>query len=151
MEEHGKNMPLCVDSITLLDRNQQYRTVKTGSDGVPNGDLVPWRVRMELVNTGADGVDNSGTLTLRIDEKKTFIKTGPLFMEVDAKTKYLIECKITQVIDGTSTESKYWVFQIGTPSISVDKHSGALMTIQLQEIQRRTQEAFTSKVLVKDL
>jgi len=147
MEEHGKNMPLYVDSITLLDRNQQYRTVKTGSDGVPNGDLVPWRVRMELVNTGADGVDNSGTLTLRIDEKKTFIKTGPLFMEVDAKTKYLIECKITQIINGTSTESKYWVFQIGTPSISVDKQNGALMTIQLQEIQRRTQESFTSKEL----
>lgn len=140
-------MAFFVDSITLIDRNTQVRTPKTGTDGVPNGDLVPWRVRMELVNTGGDNVDNSGTLTLRIDEKKTFIKTGPLFMEEDAKTKYLIECKITQTIEGTSTESKYWMFQIGTPSISVDKQNGALLTIQLQEIQRRTQEVFTSREL----
>ena len=68
-------MAFFVDSITLIDRNTQVRTPKTGTDGVPNGDLVPWRVRMELVNTGGDNVDNSGTLTLRIDEKKTFIKT----------------------------------------------------------------------------
>ena len=140
-------MAFFVDSITLIDRNVEVRTPKTGSDGVPNGDLVPWRTRMELINTGGDGVDNSGTLTLRIDENKTFIKTGPLFMEEDAKIKYLIECKITQTIGGTATESKYWMFQIGTPSISVDKSNGALLTIQLQEIQRRTQEVFTSREL----
>jgi len=127
----------------LVDSNQSaYAT-----NGIPDGDLTPWRVRLELVNTGEDGVDNSGNIKLRIDEKKTFIKTGALFLEEDAKKKYLIEAKITQTINGTSTDSKTYRFQIGTPSISVDPSHGAMLTIQLQEIQRRTQEVFSSREL----
>ena len=140
-------MVLYADTITLLDRTQLYRTPKTGTDGVPNGDLKPWRVRLELVNTGEDGVDNSGVLTLRVDDKKTFIKTGPLFMEESAKKKYLIEAYITQTIGGTSVKGKVFMFQIGTPQITVDRQSGGMITIQLQEIQRRTQETLSSREL----
>ena len=140
-------MVLYEDTITLLDRTQLYRTPKTGTDGVPNGDLKPWRVRLELVNTGEDGVDNSGVLTLRVDDKKTFIKTGPLFMEENAKKKYLIEAYIAQTIGGTSVKGKVFMFQIGTPQITVDRQSGGMITIQLQEIQRRTQETLSSREL----
>ena len=138
-------MVLYTDSILLIDRTNTNRTLKTGSDGVPNGDLSPWRIRLELVNTGEDGVDNSGSLKLRIDENKTFLKTGPLFMQEDAKKKFLIECKISQTINGATVIGKTFMFQIGTPSISVDAQQGAIMTIQLQEIQRRLQEVYTSK------
>ena len=137
-------MAFFTDSVLLLDRNTQSRTL---SSDITNGDLTPWRVRLELVNTAEDGVDNSGTLTLRIDENKTFIKTGPLLMEEDAKTKYLIECKITQSIGGSNVDSKVFRFQIGTPQVTVDQQSGGLLKIQLQEIQRRTQEVYTSREL----
>lgn len=151
-------MAYYTDTITLLDREMASqtgsslsRTVADGSvaavPGVPNGDLTPWRIRLELVNTGEDGVDNSGVLTLRIDEKKTFVKTGPLLMEENAKTKYLIEAYITQTINGTSTKGKVFMFQIGTPQVTVDSQQGGIMTIQLQEIQRRTQETFSSREL----
>ena len=132
------------DHIILLDRTQQTRTVSTD---IPNGNMTPWRKRLELVNTGEDGVDNSGTIKLRIDELKTFLKTGPLLMQEDAKTKYLIEVHISQVQSGSTVRGKYFMFQIGTPSITVDSRQGAIMTIQLQEIQRRTQEVVTGREL----
>jgi hypothetical protein len=91
--------------------------------------------------------DYSGSIKLRIDENMTFLKQGPLLMEEDAKTKYLIEAKITQTIDGTNTDSKVFRFQIGTPQVHVDQSQGGMITIQLQEIQRRTQEVLTSREL----
>lgn len=146
-------MALYVDSISLLDRTVETRTLVDSdvntyaTNGIKDGDLTPWRIRLELVNTAEDGVDNSGNIKLRIDEAKTFIKTGPLLMDEDAKTKYLIEAKITQTIGGSSVEGKVFMFQIGTPSISVDKNQGAILSIQLQEIQRRTQEVYSSREL----
>jgi len=137
-------MALYTDSITLLDRTEALRTV---SDEIPSGDMKPWRIRLELVNTGETGKDNNGMIHLRIDENKTFIKTGPLLMEEDAKRKYLIECKITQTIGGSTVTGKTFRFRLGTPSIDVDENQGAILKIKLQEIQSRTKEAISSKEL----
>jgi hypothetical protein len=130
-------MALYEDSILLLDRTQSTRTL---SNEIPNGDLKPWRVRLEMTNTAETGADNSGSIKLRIDELGTFIKTGPLLMEEDAKTKYLIECKIVQ----GANVSKIFRFRLGTPTIDVDQNQGAMLQIKLQELQIATKEALSS-------
>lgn len=132
------------DQITLLDRTQSNRTL---SSDIPNGDLTPWRIRLEMTNTGQTGVDNSGRLTLRIDEPKTFIKTGPLLLREDAKTKYLIEVKISQDIEGASTTGKIFRFMLGTPSLDTDENNGAILSMTLQEIQYRMRESITAREL----
>ncbi len=95
-------MSFYVDCITLLDRTAPNVTassdLSSAMTGTTTGDMTPWRIRLELTNTGETGVDNSGRLLLRVDDVKTFIKTGPILLNEDAKKKYLIDVKITQNI-----------------------------------------------------
>jgi len=145
-------MAFFVDEILLLDKTQT--NVTSSSDlpvsitGTVVGDLTPWRVRLEMTNTGETGVDNSGNIKLRIDENKTFIKTGPLLLQEDAKTKYLIQAKITQTFsDGSQVVSKLFRFQLGTATVDVDERQGSMISLTLQEIQYAAREAFTSNEL----
>lgn len=154
-------MTIYADRIFLIDRNAVNAwdgngdpvgstdlPVATNADMIGDGDLRPWRVRLEITNTGVTGEVNYGVLKLRIDENKTFIRNGPLFMDEDAKTNYLIEAYIIQTDDtGVEVESKRFRFQLGTPSIDVDKNLASIMTISLQEIQYRLKESVTSREL----
>ena len=146
-------MAFYVDTVVLLDRTKSTRTLVDSTQsgytntGIPNGDLTSWRKRLELVNTGETKSDNHGSIKLRIDEQGTFVKKEPILLNEDAKKKYLIEAKITQTIDGTSTDSKIFRFQLGNVSVTSDSHQGGILSISLQEIQRRTQEAFGSREL----
>ncbi len=149
------------DRIFLIDRTAQSAwdvngdpigttdlPASTDPQMIGDGDMVPWRVRMELTNTGVTGEVNYGTLKLRIDENKTFLHTGPLLLDEDAKNKYLIEAYIIQDDDsGNPIESKRFRFQLGTPSIDSDKNLGGIISITLQEIQYRMKEAVTSREL----
>ena len=141
-------MAYFIDEILLLDKTQSGVTSSTdlpvSMTGTVVGDLTPWRIRLEMTNTGETGVDNSGRLTLRLDENKTFIKTGPLLLQEDAKTKYYIQAKITQTISGSSMDSKLFRFQLGTVTIDVDERQGSLIQVTLQEIQYAARESFTS-------
>lgn len=138
-----------LDTITLLKRDASSRTPygTSYSDGIPNGDLTPWRIRLELVNTAQDNVDNSGRLTLRVDNEQTFLKTGPRLLNEDAKTKFLIEAKISQTISGSTVDSKVFRFFIGNVSLDVDSSNGSILSLTLQELQYRTKESFTSREL----
>lgn len=142
-------MTFIVDTVTLISKTAS--TVTPSSDlpisltKTTVGDLTPWRIRLELTNTGESGVDNSGRLTLRLDEKKTFIKIGPLLLQEDAKDKYYIQIKLTQNFpDGTSVDGKLYRFQLGTVTIDVDERNGSIISLTLQEIQYSAREAFTS-------
>lgn len=147
-------MVFYVDEVTLLDRTAGARTASTDllSSVDPtmtgDGDMRPWRVRLAMTNTGEDGVVNSGTIKLRVDEAKRFIQTAPILVDEDAKTKYLIEVKIKQrnPAGGADLEGKTFRFQLGSPSIDVDKNV-TLLTISLQEIQYRIKETYASREL----
>ena len=153
-------MVLYVDKIVLLDRTAPVAwsggdpvgstdlPQATDPDMTQDGDMRPWRIRLELANTGVTGEINYGTLKLRMDEQMTFVNSGPLLMTQDAKKKYLIEAYIIQTDDdGSSIESKRFRFQIGTPSLDVDKNLGSVLTISLQEIQYRMKESVSSREL----
>ena len=146
-------MALYVDTVVLLDRTKSSRTLVDSDQtayqniGIKGGDLIPWRKRLELTNTAETNSDNHGSIKLRIDEQGTFVKKEPILLNEDAKKKYLIEAKITQTIGGSSTDSKTFRFQLGNVSVTSDSHQGGILSISLQEIQRRTQEAFGSREL----
>jgi hypothetical protein len=112
--------------------------------GTTIGDMKPWRIRLELTHHGISEF-NRGTLILRMDENKTFINTGPILTDADAKNKYIIECKISQTIGGSNVDGKTFQFQIKGCSIDVDKHKGSIIMLELVEIQVRLSESITSK------
>jgi len=148
-------MVLYTTKLTLLDRTNPNRVGGESTDlpvsltGTTIGDMNPWRVRLELDNTGADGEINSGRLTLRVDELKTFISTGPILVDEDAKKKYLIEGQITQSdpAGGADLQGKIFRFQLGTPTIDVDENKAGILTITLQEIQYRIKESINAREL----
>lgn len=154
-------MVLYTDKIILMDRTDNTAwgagpdffpkgtsdlPQATDPDMTQDGDMRPWRIRLELDNTGITGQINNGVLKLRIDENKTFLHTGPLLMNEDAKKKYLIEAYIIQSDDtGNNIESKRFRFQLGSPTIDVDKNMASILTITLQEIQYRMKEAVSAR------
>lgn len=148
-------MVLYKTTVTLLDRKNPNRVGGESPDlpisltGTTIGDMVPWLVRLELDNTGADGEINSGRLTLRTDELKTFISTGPILVDEVAKKNYLIEAQITQTdpAGGADLEGKVFRFQLGTPTIDIDENKASILTITLQEIQYRIKESINAREL----
>lgn len=118
----------------------------TNSQMTSDGDMTPWRIRLSLTNTGANGETNSGSIKLRIDEKKTFLQSGPKLLSSEAREKYLIEAYIIQDDEnGNPVESKRYRFQLGSPMIDTSKEMGTIMTISLQEIQYRLKESVSSR------
>ncbi len=137
-------MAFYTDSITLLKRADGSNTnpSRTPSTEIPNGDLKPWRIRLQMVHHGVSEV-NKGSIILRMDENKTFINTGPILTDEEAKNKYIIEAKISQTIGGSTNTGKTFQFQIKSCSIDVDQNQGSTITLELVEIQIRMKEAFT--------
>ena len=134
-------MTFYADEILLLDRTVGARASALVNDGlVINGDLKPWRVRLELKNQGVNKI-NAGVLHLKLDESQTFIKGTPILVDEFAKNKYLIECKITQ---GT-TNGKVFRFNINQTSIQTSKQQGSILVINLIEMQYRLKESVTSQ------
>jgi hypothetical protein len=149
------------DRVYLIDREAEtawdMNNTPIGTTDLPSstnplmiadGDMVPWRLRLSIDNTGANGEVNSGSLKLRIDEKGTFIRTGPKLMSEEAKEKYLIEAYIIQKDEnGSDVESKRFRFQLGSPNLDTSKELGQILTISLQEIQYRLRETVSSRNL----
>jgi len=135
------------DSITLLKRTDGSNTnpSRTPSTEIPSGDLKPWRIRMTLTNHGISEF-NRGQIILRMDENKTFINTGPILTDENAKNKYIVECKITQSISGSDVTGKTFQFQIKGCSIDVDQQKGSIIILDLVEIQVRLAESVTTTI-----
>ncbi len=142
-------------SLTLLNRQATNVTVSpklpTSVTGTTVGDLNPWRIRLELSNSGV-GKINSGSLKLRVDEHKTFIKERtvgsiktPILVDEKAKNLYLIDAQISQTdSSGNTVYGKKFRFQIGSVDISIDQHHGSILTINVTEIQYRLKETLSS-------
>tara|TARA_R110002020_G_scaffold220247_3_gene428174 strand:+ start:1523 stop:4888 length:3366 start_codon:yes stop_codon:yes gene_type:complete len=142
-------------SLTLLNRQATNVTASpklpVAVTGTTVGDLNPWRIRMELTNCGV-GKINNGSIKLRIDEHKTFIRersvggiTTPILVDESAKNNFLIDAQLSQTdSSGNTVYGKKFRFQIGSVDISIDQQHGSILTIQLTEIQYRLKETLSS-------
>jgi len=139
--------------VTLLLNNGRdgLRTVASGGLVAATEDnLKDWFVRLTITNTGISKTNN-GTLTLRIDNVGTFIRTAPILVNEATKNTYLIELQLQQDHDNdddfSSVTENGNILRaiIGQPQIRIDQTFGEILTIQLTGIEYRFKEVMTSE------
>lgn len=146
---------------TLLDtdvpddqKRDQSRTIYTDAV-IPNqeNNLADWLIGLEIENTGISKV-NSGEITLRIDERGTFVRSDPILVNEDSKNKYMIEIQLKQDLDNDDdfndpTEQGIILRGlIGQPSVVQNSSYGEILRIPLISVQYRLKEMMTSKWLL---
>lgn len=140
-------------SINVPDnqKRDQNRTIYTDSI-IPNqeNNLADWLIDLEIENTGVSNV-NSGEITLRIDERGTFVRSNPVLVNEDAKNKYLIELQLKQDLDNDGNfndPSEQGIVLrgfMGSPSVIQNSSFGEILRIPLTSIQYRLKEMPTSR------
>ncbi len=139
--------------VTLLDKNGRDDSRTISSNGIVTAvenNLADWFVKLTITNTGISKT-NSGTLTLRIDDAGTFIKSGPILIDEATKNTYLIEMQIKQDLDNDddfsepSEQGKVLRGIIGQPQIRIDETFGQILVINIVGIEYRLKETLTSE------
>lgn len=135
-------------SLQLLDKTIGAPTTYPTTGRIINGNLLPFKARVELVNTGNSKTDN-GVLTLRIPPDGTFIRTEPILTNEEAKDRFIIQAQIRQS-DGAGgiRYGKIFRFTVGAPTIQDDVDSGETLKLSLIPTEYRLKEHLTSKQLL---
>jgi len=137
------------EELLLLDKTIDTPTTITEGQ-VQNGDLTPFRHRVELVNTG-NLRQNNGMLTLRIPPDGTFVRKEPILIDENAKDRFIIQVQLKQDKnkDGIfEVEGKLFRFTVGIPSIQDDENVGETLKVQLIPLEYRTKETLDAEHLV---
>ena len=133
-------------TLELLDKTIDAPTTIATTGRIINGDLTPFRHRLELVNTGNSKTDN-GVMTLRIPPDGTFIRTAPILIDEGAKDRFVIQAQIRQSDGaGGTRKGKIFRFTVGAPTIQ-DDEGGETLKVQLIPTEYRIKEHLTSKQL----
>lgn len=136
------------EELLLLDKNLDAPTTITDGQ-VVNGDLAPFRHRIELVNTG-NQKQNNGILILRIPPDGTFIRTEPILIDETAKDDYIIQVQLKQDRDKDGVyeeEGKLHRFIVGQPTIQEDEHGGETLKLNLIPLEYKVKETVDSERL----
>jgi len=137
------------EQLVLLDKNIDAPTpINEGQ--VVNGDLLPFRHRIETVNTG-NQLQNNGVLILRIPPDGTFVRKEPILIDESAKDDFIIQTRIDQDRDKDGVfeeEGKLFRFTVGQPSLIDDEHGGETLKITLIPLEYRTKETLDAERLV---
>jgi len=134
------------ETLLLLDKNESTPTPITDGQ-VVNGDLTPFRHKMEAKNTGNQTL-NSGVLILRIPPDGTFVRKEPILVDESAKDDYIIEFQMKQDRDNDGVfeeEGKLFRFFIGQPTIQDDEFVGETLMINLIPVEYRTRETLDAE------
>ena len=137
------------EELLLLDKNIEAPPTTITDGQVINGDLTPFRHRMEAVNTG-NQLQNNGVLTLRIPPDGTFVRKEPILIDESAKDDFIIQFRIKQDRDKDGIfeeEGKLFRFFIGQPTLQDDEHIGETLKINLIPVEYRTRETIDSRLL----
>ena len=134
------------EELLLLEKGTNIPTpINEGQ--VVNGDLTPFRHRMEAVNTG-NQLQNNGVLTLRVPPDGTFVRKEPILIEENAKDAFIIQFRIKQDRDKDGIfeeEGKLFRFFIGQPTLQDDEHVGETLKINLIPVEYRTRETLDAE------
>ncbi len=136
------------EELLLLVKGIDTPTTVTEGQ-VIDGDLTPFRHRMEAVNTG-NQLQNNGVITLRVPPDGTFVRKEPILIDESAKDDYIIQFRIKQDRDKDGVfeeEGKLYRFFIGQPTLQDDEHIGETLRITLIPVEYRTKETLDSRLL----
>src|SRR3972149_2488990 len=134
------------EEIILLDKDFEAPTPITEGQ-VINGNLQPFRARIELTNTGNE-LQNSGIITLRIPPDGTFVRKEPILINEGAKDNYIIQARIKQDRDKDGVyeeEGRLFRFFIGQPTLIDDALTGETLKITLISTEYHTRETLDSE------
>ncbi|MGH7901853.1 MAG: hypothetical protein ACRENZ_08965, partial [Thermodesulfobacteriota bacterium] len=134
------------EELLLLDKNLEAPTPITDGQ-IINGDLAPFRHRIELVGTG-NQKQNNGILILRIPPDGTFVRKEPILVDETAKDDYIIQVRLKQDLnkDGVyETEGRLWRFIVGQPTLVDDVHDGETLKLNLISLEYKTKETLDSE------
>ena len=140
--------PFYEETLVLLDKNEETPTPITEGQ-VINGDLTPFRHKMEATNTG-NQKQNSGTIILRIPPDGTFRTKEPILVDESAQDDYIIQFQMKQDRDKDGIfeeEGKLFSFFIGQPTLRDDENAGETLQITLIPIEYRTRETLDAQRL----
>ena len=119
MSLNEKNAFYQEELLLLVQGTNLPTTVTEGQ--VVDGDLTPFRHKMEAVNTG-NQLQNHGTIILRVPPDGTFVRKEPILIDESAKDDYIIQFQMKQDRnkDGIfEEEGKLFRFFIGQPTLQV--------------------------------
>src|SRR3989304_424126 len=134
------------EELLLLNKNFEAPTPITDGQ-IVNGNLQPFRARLELVHTGNE-LQNNGVLTLRIPPDGTFVRKEPILIDESAKDDYIIQARLKQDRnkDGVfEEEGKLFRFFIGQPTLQDDALTGETLKITLIAVEYHTRETLDSE------
>jgi hypothetical protein len=139
-------------TIELIERdlitNSPNLPVKITVGRVVDGDLTPFRHRIEITNTNNNKTD-SAMLTLRIPPDGTFVRTSPILVNESARNNYLIQMQIRQSDGAGGTRySKAFRWNIGRPTIQDDVGAGETLVISLIPLEYGLKEHLASRQLI---
>lgn len=139
--------------VTLLNKTARDAAISINGTApltAVENNLASWFIRLEINNSGISKT-NSGTLTLRVDDLGTFIRSGPILVDQNTKNTYLIEMQIKQDLDNdgdfSEPEEQGQKLRaiIGQPQISIDESYGEVLKINLVGIEYALKEGLTSR------
>lgn len=134
------------EEIILLDKNFEAPTpINEGL--IVNGNLQPWRGKIELTNTGNE-LQNNGVLVLRIPPDGTFVRKEPILIDESAKDDYIIQVRLRQDRnkDGIyEEEGRLFRFFIGQPTLIDDALTGETLKITLISVEYHTRETLDAE------
>ena len=127
-------------TVKLVNKGSGNPITFPSAGAVTGGDLTNWIVSMELANSTMDRTDRC-TLTLRTDPAGTFIRSGPILIDADAKYKYFIQAQIHQ----GSTDGKLFRFEISDAELKEDSANGEVLIIRGRGLEYILKETMDSE------
>lgn len=141
-------------TIELIERNLDALPpnlpVKVNVGRLIDGNLEPFRHRVEITNTNNNKTD-SAVLTIRVPPDGTFVRTSPILVNETARENYLIQMQIRQPDgQGGTNFSKAFRFNIGRPTIQDDINEGETLRLALIPLEYTLREHLASRQLILD-
>lgn len=115
--------------VQIIDKGSATPVTGPTLGNIVNGDLDLFVLKVHTTNATTDEV-NHMKLDLRIDPDGTFIRSGPILVDEEAKERYLIDVQIEQTLsDGTVEEGRLYRFEISQAIILEDEMNGEILQI----------------------
>lgn len=132
--------------IRLIDKTNSTPTGTTDG-GLVAGDLIGTNKIARLIIDRGDGKVPVATLYLELDQTNSgqFQTSAPILTDKNAFSKYLLETKIAQTVNGVTKYGKLHRFNLSTPSVVEDKDLGWVLQVPCEHIaMEMLDESFTA-------
>lgn len=117
----------------------------TTNGGLIGGDLISTGLVARLVLEEGDGKIPVATLYLKLPNSGQFVLLDPILTDQNTFSKYLLETKIAQTVNGVTTYTRLERFNLQMPAITEDQDLGWVLQVPCEHIaMERLKESYTA-------